>query len=536
MIGNWFRRLTGAQHTVEHLLTDIDDTRQRYQETADVRDLDELTSGYRELLGHPVFSTAQRALRVAASAEASGYFLDSYHAHGNDDDLETAVGLAQNATAETPAESEVRGICVSILGTALRARFERRGAIEDIDQAVGCYEQALEASGHSSPEMPGYMTNLANALWSRYRRLGSWSDLRRAADLHREAAHAFGGSSGRGTALHNYALVLRDMYERSGVLAYLEEATTVVLAAVEDPRLDPRVRVPAVNNAAHVLFTRWDHNRDPAGLDLIIELVTPLLDFVAGPDRAICLDKLGTALAERHHATGEREDVERAVTALEEAARLIPLDHPGWPAQLDNLASALQSRWRTTGSDDDLVHVIGIREALAASGATDRFGRTVFLNNLGRTLIDAKDADTRRVTAVFREACRTGMDSNPGEVLGAAGDWGRWAAGRSSWAEAAEAYDHGLTATRSLFQRQLLRRHKELWVVTAGRFAAEAGHAHVRNGNPELAVQSLERGRSMLLSEALERDPADLADLAEGGHSNLRSRFVRAVDQAHTRD
>ena len=86
-----------------------------------------------------------------------------------------------------------------------------------------------------------------------------------------------------------------------------------------------------------------------------------------------------------------------------------------------------------------------------------------------------------------------------------------------------------MAAVRSLFQAQLLRRHKELWLVTAGRFAAEAGYTHVRNGDPQLAVQSLERGRSMLLSEALDRDRADLADLDERGHSSLRSRFARAV-------
>jgi hypothetical protein len=87
-----------------------------------------------------------------------------------------------------------------------------------------------------------------------------------------------------------------------------------------------------------------------------------------------------------------------------------------------------------------------------------------------------------------------------------------------------------MAAVRSLFQTQLLRRHKELWLVTAGRFAAEAGYAHVQNGDPQLAVRSIERGRSMLLSEAMERDRADPVDLDERGHSSLRSRFARAVE------
>ncbi|KUL21583.1 hypothetical protein ADL15_50335 [Actinoplanes awajinensis subsp. mycoplanecinus] len=519
------------------MLADVAQKRERYRESSDVGDLDNLTSAYRKLLSHPAMSSAQPGLRVAALADAGTYFLDSYHTHGGDEDLEAAVDAAQRAVAEILAGSEIATLCADILGTIRRARFERWGERRDIDQAVECHAQAMQATGSDTPEVLGHVTNLANALWSRYLHFGSWPDLSQAVFLHSQAAQAYEADSlGRLTALNNYALALRDMYEHTGELGYLEEAAAAVFDAAADPQHDPRRRMPAMNTFALVISTRYQHTRHLGDLDLIIELASSLLDVTAGPDLAICLQNLGRALTERHLATGDMGDLQRAVAAQEKALRAMPDDHPDRPAYLDNWASSLLCRWQASGDADDLAKVIEIREALMSAVTTDDPGRTKFLNNMGLALIaaDADDPDPRtagRISSVFAEACHVGSISSPGEVLSPAGTWGNWATKRSSWAEAVTAYEYGMSAVRNLFQTQLLRRHKELWLLNAGRFATGAAYAQVRVGDPQSAVQSLERGRSLLLAEALDRDRADLSHLERLGHGDLRSRFAQAVER-----
>jgi hypothetical protein len=54
--------------------------------------------------------------------------------------------------------------------------------------------------------------------------------------------------------------------------------------------------------------------------------------------------------------------------------------------------------------------------------------------------------------------------SGPEQAIGSAGNWGKWAADRDSFAEAAEAFGYGLQALEQLFRAQATRRHKETWL------------------------------------------------------------------------
>jgi hypothetical protein len=50
-------------------------------------------------------------------------------------------------------------------------------------------------------------------------------------------------------------------------------------------------------------------------------------------------------------------------------------------------------------------------------------------------------------------------------------------------------------------------------------------------GDLRTAVLGLDRCCAVLLSEALERDPATLRQLAAGGHPELAARFAAATDR-----
>jgi hypothetical protein len=74
-----------------------------------------------------------------------------------------------------------------------------------------------------------------------------------------------------------------------------------------------------------------------------------------------------------------------------------------------------------------------------------------------------------------------------------------------------------------------MRRHHEAWLLSAGDLPTQAGHAVALTGRLRDAVSALERGRGVLLTEALERGRLDLSQLVRSGHDPLRRRLVDII-------
>jgi hypothetical protein len=113
-------------------------------------------------------------------------------------------------------------------------------------------------------------------------------------------------------------------------------------------------------------------------------------------------------------------------------------------------------------------------------------------------------------------------------VLHAATYWGWTASEHQGWTEAAEAYELGLAATDHLVRTQLVREQQEAWLLEVRGFTSSAAYVLAKADAPAEAVVALEQGRAVLLSEALQRDRADLARLLQGG-SDLADRYQRAA-------
>jgi CHAT domain-containing protein len=139
-------------------------------------------------------------------------------------------------------------------------------------------------------------------------------------------------------------------------------------------------------------------------------------------------------------------------------------------------------------------------------------------------------ADLARAIEAYEGACQKGVDTALEEALRAARNWGNWASARGEWCEARRAYDYGLEASERLFRTQLLRASKEAWLREARGLHARAAYALARMEEPKLAVETMERGRARLLSQILEREPADLVQL-EAQAPSLYSDYVAVVNR-----
>jgi integrase/recombinase XerC len=72
---------------------------------------------------------------------------------------------------------------------------------------------------------------------------------------------------------------------------------------------------------------------------------------------------------------------------------------------------------------------------------------------------------------------------------------------------------------------------KETWLRDAREVSVQAAYAFARTGAAAAASAALERGRALLLSEALQRDRAEVERLADMGRADLQQRYQAAVSR-----
>jgi hypothetical protein len=143
----------------------------------------------------------------------------------------------------------------------------------------------------------------------------------------------------------------------------------------------------------------------------------------------------------------------------------------------------------------------------------------------------AGGTDAERARQAYRSATSAALERLPEQAIGSAGNWGTWAAARESFAEAAGAFGYGLQALEQLFRAQATRRHKEIWLRDAQGMAVLAAFCRARTGDAAGAAAALERGRALLLSEALRLDRQEVERLAATGRADLRERYETAVSR-----
>jgi hypothetical protein len=252
--------------------------------------------------------------------------------------------------------------------------------------------------------------------------------------------------------------------------------------------------------------------------------------------RAAATNSLGNALFLRFDLLGQDDDMVAAVSAHTEAvrnARENSIDRAMYRA---NLGVSLMHRGERSGSVADLDAAVREQEIAAAEVPRTAQERIRVLSGLAdslaaRAVSTGSGADAERAQEAYRSATRAGLERLPEQAIGSAGHWGTWATARKSFAEAAEAFGYGLQALEQLFRAQVTRLHKETWLRDAQGISALAAYALVRTGDAAQASATLERGRALLLSEALRLDRAEVERLTAMGRSGLRERYETAVSR-----
>lgn len=437
--------------------------------------------------GSMLRSTAQCGLANAARLR--------FERDGRDSDLQWSLSLCRSADAALPEGAPEQASVLGTLGNTLSALYTQTGDPALLDEAVACLRRAATQQATGAPERARTLNNLGKALWMRHSRTGAANDLREAiAQFELALATLPAGSPERAAALNNLGASLADRYDQHQEPRDLEQACRNLEEAVREARSLHRA------------------------LDL-----------------AAYLSNLGTALEARFNRTGELPELDTAVAVMREALHLHPSDSPDQPSLLNNLGTCLLTLAQRRRSLEDVMECVAVLEQavhLSPEGAPGLSGR---LTNLGNALrlraeVCEQVADREAAKEAYRRACELGIELHPESAVLSAWAWAGWAAERNNWGEAVDATTYGLQASKLLHRAQLLRQDKEHSLMASRGMFTLAALARARQGDLRGSVLALELGRARLLTEALERDRAQL-----GQARALDPEAVQAYEDAAAR-
>ena len=563
---------------------------ERFDAEGDPGDLDEAVGLLREAIAHTGPQSPRHALWLSNLGDV---LLARFEAAGADSDLDEAVKTAEQAVREAAESWAAQGalpegILVSGLSSALGARYVARGDAADLDQAINLAEAAvarIPVGGEATTSAGSRRNNLAALLRRRYEARGDVGDLEAAMRSLREPVasaspvstamarwraglaralrdtHAVTGDTqllddaisgyqqaladvgprapARATYLDNLGMALLDRYERSGAIDDVDESVRLLRLAREATPDGSTSLAGTLNNLGVALWSRSAHR--PADLADALAVfgqavaVTPL----SSPDAATYLDNLANALSDRYEWAGDPADLGEAVQAYERAIGCLPESAPERLRIRANLAVGLLTRYRaaedrqTAGTADLERAVAELTEVVARTppGAPALVNR---LNSLGVGLkYKFQRSDDLACLRQGRAALATASGPDGARdvrwSLAAAATLAGWDAERGEWEDAAAGFRTAMAIAESYLRVQAARQSEEAAMRGFGGLHGDAAYALARTGKPAEATAAMERGRAVLLSDALDRELV-LTRLRSAGREDLAALAERLRD------
>jgi tetratricopeptide (TPR) repeat protein len=374
----------------------------------------------------------------------------------------------------------------------LLANFRATGRRTSLIRARDLFQDAAEVFADSSPDWEACLSNLAACLQELYEETGELSFLDQAIEVFRTTVGRAAGPASP-ERLHNFGVTLLARFKRYQSAEDLDQAIAQFRAAARVSLPISVIHAAATNSLGNALFLRFDLLGQDTDMDAAISAHADAVHSARenSIDRAMYQANLGVSLMLRGQRTSSAEDIDAAVHEQESAAADVPQ------------------------TSQEYIRVLaGLADSLAA-----------------RTTLMGSRADAARAQEAYRTATLAGLGRLPEQAIGSASSWGTWAVARQSFSEAAQAFELGMQALEQLFATQLTRLHKETWLRDAQGISLQAAYALAMTGDARGASRALERGRALLLSEALQRDRANVERLRKAGRPDLGDRYEAAVSR-----
>ncbi|NEW69138.1 CHAT domain-containing protein [Streptomyces rhizosphaericus] len=333
-------------------------------------------------------------------------------ARDNDDDavaLNRSIDLLRRAVAVAGSDHPDYAQCLTNLGSALLARFERAKLPADLSESIEFCRAAVEVSRPDEPARAIYLSNLGNALLTRFEHLASEADLDAAIEAGQAAVTGWPDHPDHAAMVSNLDLALRTRAAFGDQAAGLDRR-------IEEARIGSSAPDgPDAAELSELLLARFERAGDPADLDEAIQVRRDAVaTAVDDSGRASHLSGLCDLLRVRFVHFGHESDLTDAIAHGRAAVAATPAGDPELDGRQANLANALSRRYKNTGDLDDLTEAAALgRSAVAATPVGD-FNRPNYLASLCDTLRTLFERTDR--LADIDEAVETGraaLDAAP---------------------------------------------------------------------------------------------------------------------------
>jgi hypothetical protein len=339
----------------------------------------------------------QSVLRPMLLTELGTALQDRFAEDEDPDDIDRAVGLAQEAVAEAGSGASRPDLACHLinLGTALNTRYERAGDPRDLDGALRHWTAALDALPPMSSYRPAFLERLALGLLMRWEHEGGdEADLDAAIGHCRIAVRAGAASPDAAVYACHLADALEHRWELHRDPADLHEAVRV-FAAVMGSRPDDGARaVDLACNFAHTLLARYQAMGDPADLGTALATLGRLpARGLARSQRATVAAVTARVLSMRYQASGDPDDLAAAITAARRGLAGVSVMSTMHNSRTARLAHLLYLRYARQGRQRDLNEAIRLLDDETAEAAAGRDRSPDQLSQLSGYLGERYDRD-----------------------------------------------------------------------------------------------------------------------------------------------
>ncbi|KAF8436571.1 CHAT domain-containing protein [Boletus edulis BED1] len=395
-------------------------------------------------------------------------------------DLEDSISTLRDAVVLTPHGHPVKSTCLNNFGLSIITRFERLGELSDLEDGISTLRDAVVLTPHGHPDKPGCLNNLGSSFITRFKHLGELRDLEDAISTLRDAVvltpH---GHPDKPSRLNNLGApssldgisTLRDAV----VLTLMVTPTSQVLRDLEDA-------ISTLRDA--VVLTPHGH-----------------------PHRPGHMNNLGVSFKARFEQLGELRDLEDAISTLRDAVHLTPHGHPHKPNRLNNLGLSLKARFERLGELSDLEDGIStLRDAVVLMPHGHTY-KPSMLSNLGLSFITRFEhlgelSDLEDAVSLYSHSASLPIGSI--SVRFRASRIWILCARRIRHPSLLRAYSIAINLLPQVAWIGLSLTHRYAELKRGADVVREAAAAALDSGFPELAVEWLEQGRSIVWGELLQ--------------------------------
>lgn len=285
---------------------------------------------------------------------------------GSLQDVNRIIECTERVLSVVPENNSFHATLLGNLSDTLYQRFSIMGShgnLNDLNRAVQLAEEDVPATRPGTEQRIVALCNLNRMLQNRYDHTRDVQDINRAITVGEEALERIPrGWPSTAEILCKLAVSLGKLFEHTHDLDVAERALATAESAVKtaESREDVEVVALGSNTLARILGRRSEQTGDTEDLDRAISVLTDTVPLIPkdNTDYVVGSSYLATLLGMRFEQQGNVDDLDASIPYTEGVLQLMSNDDCDRPVQLYNLAIRLADRARYTGALSDLDNAI----------------------------------------------------------------------------------------------------------------------------------------------------------------------------------